>query len=529
MKTTQRRMRKTAGMTIPSVMMFMTGASLVGLAVMGGSMASNKTSDRSNYKSQANLLAESAVQKLYDNIRDEMRVDGGGYTYVMARENVSVATINGEMVTGWHEATILDVKETTEDVDTGSGRVRRTSFLFTIEGKAESKYSIQATVRAKFSAIRDFDLISIEEAVRTGEGADMIYYPAGAIVANNRINLRTNNGVKVYSPDGKTGHVIANQGISWDMKTGSKSSVMSANALDIQGLMVTTTRAKAWTEASSGVGNTNGTKNYRTPAFSDFGLSVAANEILAVDEKVSFASPGEVDAWETKWRTLTQKPGARYFNAINSAMITANPFTNFKVLLTPAYINGDLEINPGDTVYVAPSSSNPAKNVLFVSGDIKNKGTFVNFGTTIAMSGKYTDTPASQYKLDTIGGPFGTDIRKTLQTSILMSTKVDPQAISIKSDVSGTTGVVYAAKGGLELAGSGVFRGLFLSGGLLDKGNVEIKPTNGGTFTVYYEPDGAGAGDYTPTESTRIDTRYVPGSIVRPFTPTKLREWNRIK
>ncbi|MBN8689937.1 MAG: hypothetical protein J0L72_03985 [Armatimonadetes bacterium] len=517
----KKKFGKRLGMSTPAVMLFMISFAGVSMYVASSTMQSDKHSDRTASKSQADLLAESAVNDLYDRIRAQMWADQT-YPFSISNGSLSGESRSGSIVLGSYTARVVSMTRNIADVG-NSPPVRRINYTFVLEGTGTSQYGVVSRKQAKFLAVMEYNLQSITNIINQAPPADKITFPAGAVVANGKVIMKTSGGFRTFSPDGLKGHVIGNGGIQWD-PNGTKSTNRSPNVMDTQGLMMTPARSFDWTVSDAGIGNANGTINYRTPVVSSTpGLpNVAANSVVKLAQDVGFANSAKVDLWTNNWRTTTTKPSAYRFNGgLKSNTMSGRPGDGWKVIETPAYIDGDLEVTAGDLLRLVPTSSNPTENIVYVSGNVKNVGQLMNLGVTLVVNGKYIGKHPGEYKLDTNGSPYPTR-SKVLQNSALISVNTADDAIDYQHETTATTGLIYAAKGGMKIKKSPELNGMILA-----YKDIEVETNN--SFVVRYEPDAASAGDFDPGLLTQINVSLVPAGVRSPFNPSKLTEWLTLK
>lgn len=522
-----KRNHRIKGSSTPVVLMFIGGFAMIGYSVMDMNNVNERTSLKASQKVQATNLAESGVQQLFDSIRLQMQANNS-YPMTLTTTNYSAPTSSGTIVLGSYSARLLNVDTQMRDVN---GR-RETTYIYDVEGFGTVR-GITSTIRAQFSGTVVHNL----EEIRTNTGgvtnADKIYFPAAAIASAETVDIETNQGLRTYSPDGKSGHVLANRGISWvPQGGGSKNGFNNPNVIDVQGMMLVNKSVKSQTEAPGGLGNSNGKKNYRTPVITSGGALPAspADSVYGMDADVGFADEATVNNWKAKWISTTTKTGAIRFNSsIKSNNVAQRPGDQWRVISTPAYIDGDLEVLNGQQIRLMPSSSNNVENVVYVRGKVKNMGQLLNLGVTLVIEDGYEDGPTSEYKLDTQGTPYNTR-KKVLEASSLVCLKKSSEAIKIKTNSSALTGVMYAANGGIAVEGSNAeFSGMLVAGGRGGNGGVKIRPGGGASFVVRYEPDAAGAGEFDASLYQNINLSYRSTSVAQGFQPTNLSKWVQVK
>ena len=508
-----------------TVMIFLLGTTMVGLSMMSLTVQTDRHADRGQSKIQATLLAESGMYALYDRIREQMWANGS-YPFRVDSTELRTDTRLGQRAMGTYSARVLSASDQLADVNLNGRNLRHTTWTFEIESIGVSN-GIESRIRGRFTATVDQGLRSITTVIHTGPAVGQIYYPAAAITSNGQVRMTTNQGIRTFSPDGRSGHVIGNGGLTWQPQSGSKANFQNPNILEIQGGMMTTQASLATTVSANGIGNSNGTVNYRTPGFNNVpGLpNTAANTVMPMGSPLRFANETETQAWIDNWRQTTSRPNATRFTQpnLNATQVPQRPGDQWRVIETPAVIDGNLTIPAGTQLRLMPSSSNPTENIVYVRGNVQNMGQLLNLGVTVVVEGRYNDGPSGQYTLDTQGSPYATR-KALLQNSAFVSINRELDAIQFNSDASVTTGAVYAARGGIQVRGNLEIRGL-----LAAFRDVDIAPRNGNSFVVHYEPDAAGAGDFDPERLRQINTELVPDGIVNAFSPAPITNWVQIK
>lgn len=528
MKKTRIVVRKQAGVSTALMLVFLMGFVVIGGVALTASVSADKFGERQKEKLQAANLAETGVQVLYESIRNEMRTSS---TYPFRLNSTDVTTNDGgaARIVGSYEARVVSMNATQEDVGPDTNRQRVTVYNFVIEGTGRTNFGITSTMRAKFVGMVQRALERRENVVNTGPALGMMYIPRGAMASNTKVSIYTNDGFRTRSSDGGSGHIIANEGVEWQPVLRAKSTFTNTDLLDVQGQFVVNSSAYDHTVSSNGIGNDNGVKNYRTPAISGQPgwPTMAANSVVQANRPVNFADSSEVDTWVSDWRTAVSTPEAnRYDHAtLQSSDIVPNDDGD-RVIETPAYLDGNLFVQPGQTVKLVPTSSNPRKNVVYVRGNVTNIGLLKNLGVKVVVEGTYSDGPSAAYQLDTVGSPF-TTMGRVLQNAALVSVRQSPMAINIVSNANSTTGLIYAAKGGINIGSvNAEIAGALVSGGRGTDGGIRIGAAGGsGSFTLRYTPETGIPAEYDPTWERRIDVNYVEGDTTQWFTPGKLQDW----
>ncbi len=507
-------------MSMPTVLIFLMGFSMVGITVMSLTVSTDRNSDRSSSKVQATLLAESGMVDMYDRIRTQMWADGS-YPFTISSTNMAANSYTGNRVLGSYTARVISASSSDEDVVVNGTTVRRKTWVFEIGAVGIADKGIRSEINGRFTGTTDFALQRITN-VTLVPGASQIFLPSGAIVANSQVNMVTDQGLRVTSPDGVSGHIIGNKGLSWQTQTGSKNTVQHSNVLDAQGLFMVNQASLATTLSPNGIGNHKAYKNYTSPAIVGVeGLpDNPANTVVGLSRDVKFADQATTQTWINNWKQTTAATGAnRFMGNLRATDIPERPADSWRVLETPAYIDGDLNVPSNTQLRLMPKSSNPAENVVYVRGDIRNMGNLLNLGAIVVVEGKYLDGPDGLYRLDNQGSPY-TDRKTLLQNAAFVSVNPSDDAFKFTSRGSATTGLIYAARGGIEVVGDLTFNGLMLA-----YKNIYIGPKGGGTFTVNFEPDAAKRGEFYRQPTEQINVTFVPNGVARQFLPSPITNW----
>lgn len=467
---------------------------------------------------QARALAETAVHTMYAKIRDDM-TSKGEFSLALSTTTLNHGGTSGNAA-GTYEGKVLDMKTSSEDYSSGGDRVRKTTYNFELEGVGRARYGITSKMQAKFDALIEHNLAKKETVTKIGEPPQQMYYPIAAMSANERIKIKTDGKVTVKSGDPGKGHVLANDGIEWQEPSGDKTKHGNDKLIEIDGQFVVNKDAKAFTEGAAGLGNPSGAKNYSSPA-SEGG---DADQVLVTDSRVPFADSAVVAAWKSRWIAASTSTGANLSaTTLNTGSIAASG--GLKTLSTPMYIEGDLEIAAGDIVKLFPTSSNPAKNFIYVRGNIKNLGKIQNLGVKIVTEGTYTESSSSSYEVTESGSPFPTQ-QKVLQNSALISTKEAKDAIQFRTDKSATVGLVYSTLGGIDVKTKAKeIKGVLVAGGTSGNGGITVETDSEGKLDVDFLKDATIPGEIDISSLEKIDTSYVVTSVRSSFVATPLKEW----
>lgn len=521
---------KLFGGSLPISMMFFTVVGLVAITAVGVSTTNDSMAHRGALKTEANSLAESGVNVLYDRIcRDVAQNKKASKTLA---SSIMSTMFNGNMKgMGQYSAKVTDVQTDRVQPAPGFGG---TSVQYTydieVEGLGVANNGVDSVVKAKFKIRRVL-------AVDDGGTAETVYneFP-GAINANNQVHIVSDQGVHTYDVNSvdKEAHILGNEGISWQTMSSAKNSITRPDVVDVQGHLLVasepTKDAYDYSISTSGLGNANGTKNYRSAGpwiKKSTPYVVNINEITQMGTKHPFASSAVVDSWQSAWLTSLAANAKTTVFAAPVTTSTGNKDAT-TTINAPARIDGMVTVEPGTKLVLNPTSTNPAENIVYVSGSIYNQGLIQNLGCTVVIVETYTDTPTAQYELTQQGSIYD-EMVDVYSNSKLMSLARIPDAITISSNVKSRYGTVYAAKGGIRVTGSLEMNGILTAGGEPyqkagsddDLGNVTIAPVDGGSFTIHYIREAtsvAAPGGYGDTSQ-----------FLEPVRADSLRDWRQLR
>lgn len=481
---------------------------------------------------QANTLAESGIHVMYDRIRSQM-LASQTFPFSTGETNVVQSTPLGAKTVGTYDAKVLDHKEIVTDIDVWDGKVRRSTFTFTLESIGVTSEGLQSKVKAKFTAVLQKKLVPKSSLSGTPPDVTQISFPSGALSSNSTIDIVSDEGLVTTAPNGLSGHLTSNEGISWNTKTGAKSGVTQADFLKIQGqYLVPPGGPYTWTVSPSGMGNSNGSKNYQNPAAPPSGsfLGSPADTVLQLSAPMYFADAGQTLSWKDRWYGDATKTGFKdYSSNLSSSSITTKTPSGVKMIQAPARINGNFDIAAGDTVKLMPNSTNPRDNVIYVKGNVQNLGALKNLGCTLVVEGNYSDSEASDYSVTHSESPFSTRER-AMNRSMLAVLGKNPTAAHFSMSGAHETGLVYALNGGLKFDGSAPeFTGAMIAGGANPDGGISVSPKNGTKFTMHYDPYATSGGPLLLDDGSFIDKDFVVSGVYSPFDPQRLRDWAIMK
>ena len=521
-----------AGFSSAAVLLFLFTFSMIGVGVLSLVTTHHSGSKKTAEKIQSNTLAESGVAVLYDRVRNRMILDDN---YPFSVDETPITYVeNGDTIrSGVYSARVINVRKVENDIDVGSNKIRRTNFTFTIEGTGIAVNGVASVLRSKFDATVEYNLIKKVTVTHPPNLAEEVCFPIGALVANAAVDIQTNAHFRTTSPNGISGHVMGNDGISWDVQSGDKTTVTDGSVLNIQGqYLVPRGGAYDRTVSGSGIGNTNGSKNYQNPAAPPQGsfLGSPADSVLPLGGNLRFMNGSEVDHWQDRWHTkATDAAGHQFPGDVNAIELTGRTGDGWKIITAPAYIEGDLNIDAASTLRLMPGNTNPQDNIIYVNGNVRNLGKLLNLGVTVVMVGKYEDSAAGEYRVDHAGSPFATR-ELTLMRSGMYSLNAAADAIQFHTEVNSLTGLVYSMKGGIAIDGADAeFTGTMIAGGVGAQGGIKVRPRNGSGCTMHYEPYAATGGPLESDPDSNTDVTYEVGSIANRFNPGRTYNWRRIK
>lgn len=528
--------RSIRGASLPLALMFFMVVGLITVAAIGVTTTGDNMAFRASLKAQANSLAEAAVQDLYDQaVRQLANGDSAlndlptknvtnvltGKTREMGRFNGKILSVNVNKVFGpaGYPATAVEY-----------------NYKVVIQGHGIATNGVDSYVTASFTA-------SQVHAADGGTSSSDTFqvYPA-AIESNTTIELATDARVQTIdsSPVDKQAHLLANQGIVWNTVNKSKSAVFDPDIIKIDGqayvAIQPTMDSYNMTTGASGLGNSNGSKNYVTLATSYSPLSgqeAKANEISMLDHIKQFSSQGDL------LTTFTANAPS------NTAMITskvstslkADLWTGLKTIKAPAIISSDFQVSANDSVQIVPADD-PSANVVFVKGNLQNLGKLLNLGVTVVVTGNYSDSPTAVYTTSTKGSPFS-DQLAVYEHASLIAMSYEKSAVSISSNVDSNPGLIAALNGGIDITGTQTLSGILMSGGrdlatnLADPATAPLVSAKGKTF---------GSGVFIrPLKGKSFTLNYIRSSVnyalpklvsggtatLNPLTATKLADWNQ--
>ncbi len=298
------------------------------------------------------------------------------------------------------------------------------------------------------------------------------------------------------------------------------------------------------TKGTSGLGNPNGRKNYRsagahTVPSPDY--TVKADEVTGMGQGKHYPDLDELIAMrETLLKSANAAAGSTTYTSINSSSVPFHSSLGRKIINAPAVINGDVTVASGDHLHFRPSSSNADDNIIYVYGDIKNMGEIANLGVKIVVLGQYTDASSSTYNLSTQNSRY-TKLEDVYKQAALVSFNQRKDAIKITSNSSARYGNVFAAAGGIDITGNLEINGVLTSGGALEYspnqiwdrnyksgskvaygGGVKVAPVNGQSFVVNFVRE-------AKTFTVGGNGMTTPLALLEPIKADRLSDWQRLR
>ncbi len=316
------RKSKKSGSSLPITMMFFMVIGMVTITAVGVTTTSDRMAERFSQKSSANLLAESAVNELYDQaIRNLASGKSPG--------NLSLRPMNTDFdgktrSVGNYSATIIDLKSTVTSPAPGySATSTLTDYQIHIRGTGVAPNGTTSEVEATFTA----STVTSGTPGSTG-GSSVAIYP-GAIQSNTTVDLITNDGIKTVDNSSldKEAHVLANKGISWTPFSNQKDNYWREDLIDIQGHAMVPDQPSPqpldFTKGIGGLGNPNGSKNYKTAVAHTSipsSFTVMQNEVTPIGQPKTFMNPLQ---WKTQFdsaksRINSSPAKTNYAGSLNS-------------------------------------------------------------------------------------------------------------------------------------------------------------------------------------------------------------------
>ncbi|MFQ5948515.1 MAG: hypothetical protein ACE5KX_06625, partial [Acidimicrobiia bacterium] len=175
-------------------------------------------------------------------------------------------------------------------------------------------------------------------------------------------------------------------------------------------------------------------------------------------DPLEFPTSSAIELWRDSLIADAQAGGTQGTINLNGGTTTLN---------SPVYLDGDISLGGGATLTITGGG------VVYVTGSVELSGSssMTNDGV-LAIAGTFSQSGNTSYTA--VGDPKGV---------ALVSFAVDPEAIRLVGTPAGTTsGIAYAAYGGIKLSGDGVFGGALVAGGDGTNGVIEV---NGSVVIEY--------------------------------------------
>lgn len=448
----------------------------IGLAYVSTSNVSSSMAQRGVAKSQADLLADAAVQYHFDQIRSY-----AAQNLPWSESNATVAetTLIGndgvDRTAGTYSSTATLISH--NDNDDTTANIRRTTDVIGITGTGRATNG--TTSRAYMTMV-----ITQEAKLCATTTTTTAFAPTVVIQSNAGILLSTNQGFRTHSSgNAYDGSILANDGVTWQPASGNKGS--NPNTITVDGMVLAGgDTATTFTRSAAGMGNSNGTKNYLTNATSaQNGFPAAtANSITNLGTQKTFADASAVNTWRAQWESDASQ-GTSFYSSVSTS--TAPLVNGERRITAPAYIHGDLNASSGQ-LYLQPNSDPTKPNIVFVDGAINNATLLYNRGVVLVSTGRYTATNTSaQYALQTQSSPY--TLAQLYNKTALVSLAVASNAIDMGVNASSNTGLIYACLGGIQCKANNNFNGVLVAGGTGTNGGVAAGGAN--SFDITFTPD----------------------------------------
>jgi hypothetical protein len=514
--------RKERGSALIITLFFLLGISMIVVSVITLAASSNRVAERGAQKVQATALAEAAIHAHYDAIKKSLAADGTFSTSLAPTTLYS--TVSGvRLADGVYSSSVVGTPGRIDLDVLNALNIKvglKTSYVFVLEGEGiASDGRTRSRVRASFTA---------EQIRATVATTPVSAFSANAAIQSNAgVQMITNGGMRTYSTtNNSNAGIIANGTVSWTPYSGSKSSFTNNNAVDIDGQIMVPGSPDpnyAATVGASGMGNSNGSVNYKTKAVAaqNGNPAAAANTIMGLSGAKTFADEGQVTTWQQQWISSAQS-GTQFTGSVSTSSAPTNLLTGEKRITAPAYINGDLNASSGQ-LYLQPNLDTSKPQVIYVKGNITNGALLYNRGVVLICEGKYSTTNSSAlYGLQTQYSLF-TSMTSLYKNAALVSLSKSADAIKLGSNSSAPAGLIYAAQGGMVVPGQNEIKGVLVAGGVGANGGIVISPQNGNSFVVHYQPEAIDRTDFS------ISSNSINLGAVLSTTPSRLTGWVQVK
>lgn len=457
--------------------MFFMVVGVVTVTAIGVSSTSDSMAMRGVQKIQANALAETGINVLYDTVCRDLAQNKKPASSISSQD--LKATFHDTRVQGKWSARVKSIETTRVAPAPGHGPDSVSyTYDITLEGTGNAPNGTSSKILASFRLRRVL-------LTDTGGWAETAYveFP-GAVNSNTTIEIMSQGGLKTYdiNTQDKEAHILANQGIFWKPKGVDKKDISKRDVIDVDGFILVPdqpTRAHYDnTKGLGGLGNSNGVKNYQSAApwlNKHVPYKIIQDEVTPIGSPQNFPDWAQVSTMRNDWlKTAKSSPTSTVYGTSVNASALLSAKTGYKEIASPAYINGSLNVESGSKIFLVPTSStDPSKNVVFVDGSVINKGEIVNLGVTLVIRDDYRDTNKATYRLQEQGGIF-TELADVYRNASMVTLSPYKDSIVFSSGNSGRYGQIYAARGGIVVNSGADYNGVFTSGGLDSKATLQL-------------------------------------------------------
>lgn len=518
--------------------LFVMITGVVTVTAIGLNSVRDNMVQRGVQKTQATALAETGVQVLYDRIVRGLATNTNPPTSI-SRTNLSSSFDGQTKRLGLYWAQVVDARVDRQTPAPGFGDGSWLyKYSFRIKGFGEAPNGVRSETVATFTG----------ERVLTEDVGDQVSvkwdeYP-GAIQTGNVVTFITNGSVATRDPSGedKEAHVVGNRGIVWMPLASSKTGFTQSDLIDVQGhLLVASEPTSNYVNLSrgvSGLGNPNGLKNYQSwgPNFKrPASYTAVPNEVTPMGQPMRFADRKEVTAWIANWRTTAQSG--------TNLTVSNVPSGSRMVLEAPVHVTAEMfTVNAGSVLVLKPGSDDPTRNVVYISGSVRNLGAIINCGVQLVIRQDYEDSRTASYELSANEpeSQVFASLREVYANASLIANGSFGDTILISSNQDSRYGLVYAPQGGIAVTGSLELNGILRSNPVpLAQGVRSIWRFDYGVPNSSLEPGVLIA----PSNSAPVSINYVreassvsfprmavnPDLILDPFRASRLANWTQLQ
>lgn len=522
---------------MPITLMFFMVIGMVTVVSLSLSQTTDSMVYRGTLKVQADELAESGIQVMYDQICRRMR-NGSALNQTLTGYTLNSTLDGASKNLGSYEAEVVDVthKDTVDPAGQPSGTILR-EYEFHLKGTGTAPNGTYSVKYATFKA----DIVTLADAFNDPV-REWTMYPA-AIQSNSNVFIKADANIRTLdvSTVDKEAHIIANRGIVWmPASTIHKGAITAPDVITVEGhIMVPDQPSNAYynsTRSAMGIGNYENRKNFQSAGpwvNKTSQYPVVANEVTPMGLGIPFPTQAQLNAWTTNWyNTASGHQSSVSVIARTSTSIATNGL-GVKAINAPAFVESDFTVDEGDTIHLVPHSDDPAENIIYIRGNLTNRGTIINDGVTLVIQDVYSDTEEATYRLDTQFTKYN-NLSEVYQKAGLISLhdpdrsarSDDEGSINITSDIDNQYGLVYAINGYIKVTGNLEFNGILMSGCSSIPSSISSPRVKGG---IHIEPDGGQ--DFTINYVREAKGFSLPGQlvdatkIVSPFRAAALGNW----